>query len=362
MVVRVFIGATSLRPSYGGPAYSVSRLAMTLAEAGADVGLWDSDQSARDNAVLYGHTKVSRLTGSAEEALDGFGKPDILHDNGLWLRHNHQLAKLALQRGIPRIVSTRGMLEPWAMRHKGWKKRVAWGLYQCRDLKCASCLHTTAQREAQHVRALGLGPAVCMIPNGVDLPDLSFELAPPINKASLQKTKKTALFLGRIYPVKGLPMLIEAWKRVRPAGWVLQIAGPDEAGHRAQLEDAVSNSDLDAVVSFLGPIEGDQKQATLFDANFLVLPSHSESFGMVIAEALAHRLPVLTTTVAPWPMLQEYGCGWRVDPTVDGITEGLRQATSQKLETLQAMGATGPRTGCSRVRMGTCGQAVHSDL
>jgi glycosyltransferase involved in cell wall biosynthesis len=62
---------------------------------------------------------------------------------------------------------------------------------------------------------------------------------------------------------------------------------------------------------------------------------------MVIAEALAHSLPVLTTTGAPWPMLQEYGCGWWVDATVDGITEGLRQATSQELETLQGMGARG---------------------
>ena len=120
--MRVFIGATSLRPAYGGPAFSVSRLAIALAEAGADVGLWSSDQSAGDTHFAGLAHAVSRLIGNAAEALDRFGKPDILHDNGIWLRHNHQLAKLALQRGIPRIVSTRGMLEPWAMRHKSWKK------------------------------------------------------------------------------------------------------------------------------------------------------------------------------------------------------------------------------------------------
>ena len=54
-----------------------------------------------------------------------------------------------------------------------------------------------------------------------------------------------------------------------------------------------------------------------------MLPSHSESFGMVVAEALAHGLPVLTTTAAPWPMLNEWGCGWSVDATIEGITEGL---------------------------------------
>jgi glycosyltransferase involved in cell wall biosynthesis len=175
----------------------------------------------------------------------------------------------------------------------------------------------------------------------VDLPDLNSERARSLGEGSGQKTKKTALFLGRIYPVKGLSMLIEAWGRVRPQGWVLQIAGPDEVGYRSHLEQAVAASGLDEVVSFLGPIEGERKQATMLAADLLVLPSHSESFGMVIGEALAHGLPVLTTTGAPWPMLQEYGCGWWVDATVDGITEGLRQATSQKLETLQAMGARG---------------------
>jgi len=175
----------------------------------------------------------------------------------------------------------------------------------------------------------------------VDLPEMGPELARPIGERTGRKRKKTALFLGRIYPVKGLSMLIQAWGRVRPKGWNLQIAGPDEAGHRAHLEEAVTDSGLDAVVSFLGPIDGDRKQSTLFDANLLVLPSHSESFGMVIAEALAHGLPVLTTTGAPWPMLQEYSCGWWVDATVDGLTEGLRQATSQEAETLQAMGARG---------------------
>jgi len=78
-----------------------------------------------------------------------------------------------------------------------------------------------------------------------------------------------------------------------------------------------------------------------FDADLFVLPTHSESFGMAIAEALAHAVPVLTTTGAPWPMLQETGCGWRVQPTVDGIADGLLQATSLDRETLRQMGEKG---------------------
>src|SRR5207244_1623092 len=141
--------------------------------------------------------------------------------------------------------------------------------------------------------------------------------------------------------VKGLPTLIEAWARVRPDGWLLQIVGPDEAGHKAEVEKAVSAAGLNEVISFVGPLDGEAKRSVLLNADLFVLPTHSESFGMVIAEALAHGLPVLTTTGAPWSMLPQRGCGWWVDPTVDGLTGGLRQATSLDSGMLQAMGAKG---------------------
>jgi glycosyltransferase involved in cell wall biosynthesis len=150
-----------------------------------------------------------------------------------------------------------------------------------------------------------------------------------------------ALFLGRVHPKKGLPMLIEAWARVRPNGWYLQIAGPDEAGHRAEVQNAIFAAGLSEVVFFVGPIGGEKKEYAFSNAELFVLPTHSENFGIVVAEALAHGLPVLTTTGAPWSTLAERGCGWRVDATVEGIAKGLRQATSCDPETLYAMGTKG---------------------
>ncbi|MBI4365372.1 MAG: glycosyltransferase [Deltaproteobacteria bacterium] len=325
---------TSLLPAYGGPAYSVSRLATALTDIGVEVGLWAPDQSALLAPLLPGDLRVRRLSGSEADALDDFGGADVLHDNGIWLSHNHRLAELAVTRGIPRVVSPRGMLEPWAMNHRRWKKYLAWQLYQRCDLRRAACHHATAETEAEHIRQFGLDVSICVIPNGVDVPG-------PRASPGVKGDQKVALYLGRIHPKKGLPMLIEAWARVRPTGWRLKIVGPDEAGHRTEVEKAVVTAGLGGTISVSGPVDGDVKRSVFFDADLFILPTHSENFGIVVAEAFAHGLPVLTTTGAPWSMLPERGCGWWVDATIDGIVEGLRQATAQDSETLAAMGARG---------------------
>jgi len=312
---------------------------MVLADAGAHVGLWAADGSAVTTALLPPTSAVQRMIGTESEALHRFGDTDLLHDNGIWLPHNHRLAALAERSGILRVVSPRGMLEPWALQHKRLKKDVAWWLYQRRDLKQARCHVTTSAGEAKNLECLGLGVPVATVPNGVDVPEQPRYFAPKSGNGA--RSVRTALFLGRIYPIKGLPTLIEAWARVRPDGWSLRICGPDEAGHQKQVERTVSAAGLSEVVSLTGPIEPQMRTSAFFDADLFVLPTLSESFGMVVAEALAHSLPVLTTTAAPWSILQERGCGWSVDATVDGITEGLRQATTLDTEALRDMGKRG---------------------
>jgi glycosyltransferase involved in cell wall biosynthesis len=212
---------------------------------------------------------------------------------------------------------------------------VAWRLYQRRDLTRASYHHATSEGEAQNLRKLRLDVPVCTIPNGVDVPDLA-------TFARAKTTSgNTALYLGRLHSIKGLTNLIQAWACVQPQNWCLKIAGPDQSGEQARLEKAVAAAGLSKVVSFLGPVDGQPKQRAFLEANLFILPSISESFGMAIGEALAHALPVLTTTGVPWPKLVENNCGWQVEPTVAGLVEGLRAATSCDFKTLQAMGMNG---------------------
>lgn len=314
--MKLFLAGASFDPSYGGPAYSVPRLGQALAALGVQVGLWAADGSASASAA----PNLTPLQGSLGEALARFGTPDVIHDNGIWMPHNHEIARAARKRGIPRVVSLRGMLEPWALGHRRAKKALAWALYQGRDLRSADLLHATADIEAGNARARGLAGPFCVIPNGIDLP-----AAIP---ARTEKQGRTALFVSRVHPKKGLPMLVQAWARLRPEGWNLQIAGPDEGGHAEEIAALVASLGLGGEVRLLGAVYDGEKAALFANADLFVLPTHSENFGIAIAEALAYGLPVLTTRGAPWEVLETRECGWWVEPTEEAILAGLRTATA----------------------------------
>lgn len=152
---------------------------------------------------------------------------------------------------------------------------------------------------------------------------------------------RTALFLGRIQGKKGLPMLVEAWARVRPVGWRMQVVGPDEDGHLAEVATAVRAAGLSDQWSFEGPFGLEEKRAAFRDAELFILPTHSENFGVVVAEALAAGVPVITTQGAPWQGLRDNRCGWWTEVGVDSIAAALAEACATDSATLREMGHRG---------------------
>jgi glycosyltransferase involved in cell wall biosynthesis len=262
--------------------------------------------------------------------------PDLLHDHGLWLPSNVVAALVAKQYDIPLVISTRGMLTSWALRHNRWKKRLAWWGYQRWVLRQATLFHVTSQEEVDALRDLGLDQPAAVIPNGVPLPELS-------RSETTDGEARRALFLSRLHPKKGLPMLLEAWAEVRPDGWTLELLGPSEDGHRAKLEAQARRLDLSDQVHFAGPVSDDEKWDMYRHADLFVLPTHSENFGIVVAEALAAEVPAITTTGAPWGDLEARGCGWWVDPDAEEIADALREATALEPAERKAMGRRGRR-------------------
>lgn len=354
----------SIGQSVGGPPRSVSQLSANLVELGVRLSLMAGNWQDDPNVPLHPEIEFIPVAGRrlriagirladnfCNEADQHFGEqfPDIVHMHGLWLNANRQTAAYARKRGLPLVVAPRGMLEPWALKHRALKKKLVYHAFQRRDLQAASAFHATAQSEADSIRRLGFKQPIAVIPNGIVLPDLAGSMGhgagsspTPHDPRSMPK-KRTALFLSRINPKKGLPMLLDAWKRVAPADWRLLIAGNDDSTHLPVVERKIRELGLSDRVEIAGPLFGRAQEAAYRNADLFVLPSYSENFGIVVAEALSYGVPVLTTTGCPWQELQAHNCGWWVDPTPVAIEAGLNEALRTKNEELSAMGRRGRR-------------------
>lgn len=334
--LRILHTVPSLNAEDGGPARSVPALAAAQAEAGADVVVWSQQPATID---LDGF-RAARFVSSRLEELPAAGwEPDLMHDHGLWLPSNHVSARFGRHQRIPRVVSPRGMLEPWCLKHHRVRKTVAWRLYQQRDLKSSACLHATSVSEADQFRRLGFLQPVITLPNGVTLPE--------IDEAETNETGAAAnrevLFLSRLHTVKGLENLLAAWKSCQQPGWTLSIVGSGEDSYRQSLIRHAADLGLQSSVSICGGNHSDEKWHLLKRADLVVLPSFSENFGIVVAEALGMGTPVITTTGTPWHQIPEKRCGWYVEPTVDGLIEALHSAMKCSRAELNAMGAKGRR-------------------
>jgi glycosyltransferase involved in cell wall biosynthesis len=260
----------------------------------------------------------------------------VIHDNGLWGYLNWEAARAAARARVPLVLSPHGMLAPWAMAYKPLRKRIALAAYQRGLLEQVQLFVVSSPGEAANVRQAGLRQPIAVVPPGVDIPEASV-------RVSGTPEFRRALFLSRVHPIKGLVPFIHAWHALQPAGWRVTIAGPDEVGHRAEIEQLVAQLGLRSAFEFVGEADDAQKRELFQSADLFVLPTHTENFGLVVAEALSHNLPVLTTHGAPWAVLEKIGAGWWVEPGTEGLRDGLRAALATSPEQRLAMGQVGRR-------------------
>jgi glycosyltransferase involved in cell wall biosynthesis len=292
-------------------------------------------------------------------------RPDLIHIHAIWSLSSHAAAVCARRHGIPYVVAPRGMLEPWTLNSKRWKKRLALWLYQRRDLKLAALLHATAESESEQFRKLGFSQPVIVSANGVNAPGVL-----PERKFRGAGCRRL-LFVSRIHYKKGLLVLVEAWARLRPSNWVLEIVGTDADGYQKVVERAVEQKGVADSVVFVGPLDDEKKWEAYRRADLFVLPTYSENFGIVVAEALFAEVPVITTKGTPWQeLLGLYGvnasraaslsclsastssrsalpvsdsgrCGWWIDTGVDPLVEALEEAMALSDEERRQMGLNG---------------------
>ncbi len=310
-------------------------------------------------------------------------KPDVIHLHGGWHPVLFFAARVARRVKIPLLLSLHGSLRPAVMEgDRRWKKRLAWLAYQRRLVEMANVIHVSTDAEQQDLARFGFDKPGVVVPSAVSVEGV---LGGADKDALAQRWpecagKRCVLFLSRIHPLKGLDVLVAAWARL--AGefpdWHVLIAGPDEGGYAGKLQRRVRQTGLATRVTCCGPLYGADKMCALQSADLFVLPTRSENFGLVVAEALAVGVPVITTKGAPWEeLLGQEGsnvpsestnvqgdsqvvpgssfilhpssfvphgrCGWWIDLGVDSLTSALREAMGLTAKERRAMGENGRR-------------------
>lgn len=267
------------------------------------------------------------IRGPVSDLGASIGGADVLHLHGLWQGHTRRGARAARRADVPYLIAAHGMAEPWALRHKAFKKKVYTALVEGKNLRRAACLHALSRPEIGHLRALAPRTPICLVPNGVDL--RPFDDLPP--RSVLERShpqlagKFLLLFFGRLHAKKGLDLLAKALATVgrdRPDLHVL-LAGRDD-GALGPFLGAVESAGMSDRATSLGYLAGERAREAWGAADAFVLPSYSEGFSMAILEALAARRPAVVTTACHFPDLAEADGGIVVEPTEAGVTGGLR--------------------------------------
>jgi glycosyltransferase involved in cell wall biosynthesis len=320
---------------YGGPIRSVHALSKGLVDRGHDVHVFTSsmdgpndlpqtlDQPTQIDGVQVTYFPVPALRrlcwcpGMRTELRKVASAFDVMHLHSVFRWPTWAAARVAHAAGLPYLLSPRGMLGEAVIQGKSRFAKTAWiRLIEQRTLDESAGLHVTSELEAAEIKALGLRlpPLIC-VPNGVSWPE-KYAPLPEVSWAS----QPYALFLSRIDWKKGLDRLIEAWKWVPELNLV--VAGNDEHGYRSKLEKLVDHHQVRSRVRFVGPIADAQKWALYENAMMFVLPSYSENFGNVVAEAMAMGCPVVVTP--------EVGLSSLVSQTGSGVvSDGSPRAFAQ---------------------------------
>jgi glycosyltransferase involved in cell wall biosynthesis len=337
-----------LDPAYGGPSYLIPRLCDALSASGAKATVFSVGESNADSGIHrdmrfsqdFRHVPIARdlrLSRDLGRALHRWA-PDVrvIHNHGLWLMPNVIAGRAAQRAKKPFIVAPHGMLSTAALAFSPIKKRLFWALLQNQVVRRASCLHATSLQEHDEIRAFGLTNPIAVIPNGIDLPDLTKQIE------SVSQTDRVVLSLGRIHPKKGLDRLVRAWAMIEkenPA-WRLQIVGPEEVGHASELK-ALAEQIGARRVSIEGSITGRKRDLAYQQSDLFVLPTLNENFAMTVTEALASGTPVISTKGAPWQGLEREGCGWWIDHGIEPLAAALNRALAMPREELKEMGMKG---------------------
>jgi glycosyltransferase involved in cell wall biosynthesis len=334
MTLSVLHLIRTLDPTKGGPIEFVKLICESQARRGIKPKIITLDPAdgnwCRDAAVAvsgagpglgnYGYHRQFK-----ERLFREMRSFDLMIVHGLWQYHGACALAVARKLGKPYYVFPHGMLDPWFKRKfpiKHCKKQIYWFLRERSILANARKVFFASNRERERARTTFWPPATYrsqVLPLGVTLArgDTESLRQQFLNRFPHLRDRRFLLFLGRLHPKKGCDLLIRALDKIsQPVELVM--AGPESTRVYGQHLRSLAEQ---FPVTFTGMLQSEMKWGALAAAGALILPSHQENFGLVVAEALASGLPALVSDqVNTSELIVSYGAGFVEPDTLEGTT------------------------------------------
>lgn len=345
-MIRVLHVIPSVAPRYGGPSTAVVAMCDSLNRTGgvsAEVAATDADGSEKyDRAVWKSNTPLhlfpvdgSERTKRSSALRDWLNvntaNYDLVHTHSVWNDPVYAARRAAVRHRKPLVYRPCGMLSSYTWSRNRPAKVAYWLARERGNVRAAAVVHCTSEGEAAEVRAhRAVRGRVEVIPNGVDLAAWTT----PANRDELRRRcgpaadgKPIVLYLSRLHPKKGLTeFLLPAL--VSTSAFLAVVGGPDDhaPGYEAKVRDTITLLGLSDRVALLGPVPAAERWAMFDGADVFALPSRSENFGIVVAEAMARGCPVLVTDgVQANEHVKRAGAGVVTATTADAVSDGLNR-------------------------------------
>jgi glycosyltransferase involved in cell wall biosynthesis len=334
---------------YGGPAQSVYDLCRHLARQECAVRVLTTDSDGRHRRLDFDTAREMEIATGVlvrycrRVTSESFA-PDLLphlYRRVKWADVVHLTAVYSFPT-IPTLAFCRLMDKPVVWSPRGalqrWQGSTRVGLKAVWERICGAveprkmALHVTSSVEATDSLKRLPGRRIVVIPNGVEIPE---DVVRTHGSDHLR-----LLYLGRLHPIKGIESLLEACRRLSTAAgaWSLRIAGDGDPAYTQKLALRVEELGLTGQVRMLGQVVGRAKDDLFAESDVLVVPSFTENFGMVVAEALARSVPVIASTGTPWKSLDEIGCGLWVNNDPQTLAEAIARIRQMPLEMMGRRG------------------------
>lgn len=342
--MRVLFVTPYLGASYGGTSKVVVELAMSLGQHNVSVDVISTNANDGKTLNVELQTWIT-CNGYRVQYFSAWHKSDLVLSSTMFcwlfqhikdydLVHTHTLFSplITLTHSLcsffrkPYIITPHGMLEPWALAYKAWKKKLYYAQFEQPALSKAKAIQVLSKSEKEQVSKLGFSQVV-LVPNGIHqsdfkgLPDAEvlYQRFPKL------KDKQLILFLGRIDPKKGLDLLAHAFSNVHQycPNTHLIVAGPDSIGFMSTVKRYFADAGCLDAVTFTGMLSGNIKYSALAAADIYVSPSYSEGFSMSVLEGMAAGLPCVITENCNFPEAAEANAALVVSTNKSDVADAL---------------------------------------